>query len=414
MKINNWVVIIIFTIFPCCLFAASPASNALTQKQEPGGNPLDADLAINNPHEYAWKLFFYLNRQSQTGVAGVPDPAQHGISDYQDDIPTVWESWANETGSIFILPRQANTSEVFLEKGTKPLPWEQLPRDHKQPKFLEPSLSSALPNTPLSNFSPHYVAPEVSTLNDFEVRMNQSLYNQVRDDHLYSVESLQEKLKAIQSGEENNAIVFKDDAKEIKAAWVKITEEQKNQYHWRIINTTDENGSHISELWGLAALHIITKDISNWFYCDFEHKSLIPQEEKDGRPLKDPTTTGITATFGKNGIRDETIGTKWENYRLKGVQTAFLDNTGRPTRLGNTLIEPKDEGISSCMSCHASASIGNNTRFLGRGMPFQASHIRPQHIKGLPNPKDFLDENGKLLYLGMLRLRLYRRIIQTE
>ncbi len=127
---------------------------------------------------------------------------------------------------------------------------------------------------------------------------------------------------------------------------------------------------------------------------------MIPLEEKDGRPLRDRTTRGPNAHFGKNGIRDETVGSKWENYRLKGVQIAFSDHFGKPTRLGNTLIEPKTDGISSCMSCHSGASIGNNTRFLGRGMPFQASHIRPQHIEGLPNQKDFLDENGKLLYLG--------------
>ncbi len=161
------------------------------------------------------------------------------------------------------MPGQANTSEVYLEKGVKPLPWEQLPRNGKQSKFLEPSLSAMFNNEQMSNFSPHFIDPKVSTLFDFEVRMNQSLFNQVRDRNLYSVEGLQQKLKAIQKSGEIKDIFFKSDTKEIKAAWVKISEEQKSQYHWRTIDRVNADGVKVTEIWGLAALHIITKDIPN-------------------------------------------------------------------------------------------------------------------------------------------------------
>ncbi len=98
MKMIHLIVVAIIVTFPSFSFAASPASKALTRKQEPGGNPIDTDMAINHPSEYAWKLFFYLNRQAQTGTAGKPDLSKNGITNYDDDMSTVWESWADETG----------------------------------------------------------------------------------------------------------------------------------------------------------------------------------------------------------------------------------------------------------------------------------------------------------------------------
>jgi hypothetical protein len=49
-----------------------------------------------------------------------------------------------------------------------------------------------------------------------------------------------------------------------------------------------------------------------------------------------------------------------ENYRLDGVQTSFTED-GKPTLLGNSIIESENAGVplkeSSCISCHAASSI---------------------------------------------------------
>ena len=45
-------------------------------------------------------------------------------------------------------------------------------------------------------------------------------------------------------------------------------------------------------------------------------------------------------------------------YRLKGAQVDFTDRTGRPTIVGNSITEAGFVSTSSCITCHARASIG--------------------------------------------------------
>ena len=57
-----------------------PAGNAII---EPGGAASDASLALSDPDEYAWNLFFFINRQALPGFAGVADGSksitQYGV-----------------------------------------------------------------------------------------------------------------------------------------------------------------------------------------------------------------------------------------------------------------------------------------------------------------------------------------------
>jgi hypothetical protein len=52
------------------------------------------------------------------------------------------------------------------------------------------------------------------------------------------------------------------------------------------------------------------------------------------------------------------LAPEWKNYRLDGVQIDYLDADGKPTRLGNSIIEGDNAGnpakmkISSCITCH--------------------------------------------------------------
>ena len=46
------------------------------------------------------------------------------------------------------------------------------------------------------------------------------------------------------------------------------------------------------------------------------------------------------------------------DYRLKGAQVDFTDRTGRPTIVGNSITEAGFVSTSSCITCHAWASIG--------------------------------------------------------
>ena len=60
---------------------------------------------------------------------------------------------------------------------------------------------------------------------------------------------------------------FPPNAKEVKAQWRKIKATDKPRYHWAEVTKAD--GS--KEIWGLTGLHVLTKDLPNWFWATFEH-----------------------------------------------------------------------------------------------------------------------------------------------
>ena len=51
-------------------------------------------------------------------------------------------------------------------------------------------------------------------------------------------------------------------------------------------------------------------------------------------------------------------GTRWQNYRLRGTQVDFVDSFGNATILANSQIESGFQLTSSCITCHARATIG--------------------------------------------------------
>ncbi|MBN9673576.1 hypothetical protein [Roseibium aggregatum] len=68
--------------------------------------------------------------------------------------------------------------------------------------------------------------------------------------------------------------------------------------------------------------------------------------------------TGIATADSVNTSGRPTPGDKaWRSYRLKGSQTNFVDPTGRPTLLGNSVTEAGFVNSASCISCHARAGI---------------------------------------------------------
>ncbi len=361
----------------------------------PGGRPEDTALATNNPDEFAWQLFLSLNRQAKLGAAGVPDPKFPTIRTYDPDRPVVWETWAlangGRAGPVYIPP---NRSEVFKDRGAKPVPWHKLPRNSPQPKVFEPYTGKGLDfilkvGRALGKFDPVEDGGE----GGLEVRMNQVTYNFIRNETLYHIEGLEERLR------KGKKIELPQGAKEIKARWVPIKEKDKPRYHWRTVKAKDGT----VQFWGLSALHIITRDLPNWFWCDFEH---VDFERHAEQYSQDTTTRGINPPAGEKGIRRETRGTKWEHLRLRGTQISFVDQEGRPTILANTQIEHGFQQKSSCLTCHARAAIG--LRSARPNLPGWQANILPLNLAvrpvldepvGIPNPKWFVDKYGNRMYL---------------
>jgi hypothetical protein len=381
----------VYTAIAAVVLMGNPQTG-VAQTGEPGGTPEAALQALTNPDEYAWRLFLHLNRQAKTGIAGEPDPSKTNLRQYDPDRPVVWESWALASGLDLDFsagappfPILRNVSEVFKNPATAPAPWEQLERGPAQQKVLSQDLKrlgvtlgrlgvSALARPASMARGSSFrilVAPSGSDAANDETRMNKSTYETVRSKRLWSVEGIEGAFaKAAKTGDKF-AFELEQMSKEVKARWIPLTAcnsepncADRNRYHWR---TVDNPGTGQKEIWGLASLHVITRDLPNWFWSDFGHvdceKSVgacagqgLPAEI----PLVDKTTNGPGGTpgpSGSGGIRTETIGSKWENYRLRGTQIEYVRTDGQATILSNPIIESTFQR-SSCITCHSYASVG--------------------------------------------------------
>ncbi|HLI65080.1 MAG TPA: hypothetical protein VKU90_01835 [Caulobacteraceae bacterium] len=308
--------------------APTPAQPAAPDAAlEPGGAPADIAQAISDPDEYAWRLFTYVNTQAEPGAAGVAAPGR-SIRDYEPDKPVVWETWALISGD----GATQVGSEVLRPDGADPGPWASLPRSPEPPKVL--SVRLAAPTQPKM----------------MEVRVNEPAFETIRALGLYNIAGLRRVYAEAQSARQADFIRFPDQAKALKAVWKDLGTDPAPavlaRYHWRRI------GGHV---YGLSGLHIATRDLTTWFWADFEQvDDPLPPTE----PSVDSTTRGPNASDrgGVDGERRELSGAKWAYYRLRGTQTGFFDQRGQPTRLANAVMEQGFEH-SSCVTCHARATI---------------------------------------------------------
>ena len=162
------------------------AGAARTQVSVPGGRPEDTAQALNDPHEFAWRLFLGMSRQALPGVAGAADPAKPTIREYDADRPVVWETWAlasgGRAGGMYFPP---NESEVFRDRAEKPVPWNELPRNVVQAKAFESYPGKGLDFFLRVGRSPGSFDPvEDGGEGGVEVRMNRATYDFVRDENL--------------------------------------------------------------------------------------------------------------------------------------------------------------------------------------------------------------------------------------
>jgi hypothetical protein len=412
-----------------CVFIGILASVQLAaaldkDKPLPGGRPEDVALAANSPDEYAWQLFLGINRQAGVGTPGQTDPSLP-ITKYSDDQPVVWETWALASGGRLggkLVNPDVNYSEVYLNQGAKPLDWGTWKRDASFPskafealpvqildalrrgailniesaakKMSDEGLNGASVKPELA-IQPHFLPNQDQTqLN--EVRMNRATYDFIRDQDLYSVEGLESEFRReTDPVHPSSPLSFPLAAQEIKAQWRPIRSDEKDRYHWRTIRRTDGT----VQTYGLVALHIMTKDLPNWFWCTFV------QEDYDKYP--EMQSFDSTTTQSK-GVRAETKGSKWAHYRLRGSQIVSVDSRGRYTVLANPIIENGFQQTASCITCHSRATVGlrtpQTTDTLNRLDPLQIDKNVSRGIImvgpiGPTSPQWFLNSNGDVQYI---------------
>jgi hypothetical protein len=344
--------------------AAAPrlaAARTANVPQDPWVEPQDTHAAITTPHLYAWRLFVALNWPANPAMREADPKRKFG-----ENAITVWESWKLASGT---------GDEVFLNGGRDPGDWlGGAPRGVKRLQDLESlPLQQQIRRrrmAPMFRFDPQSAATQRN-----ENHMNRASYEFIRSQELYNIEGQEavfaEAMKRRDAAREafDNSdpqvvpgeavlnpklIDFPLASKEIKAQWREILESEKPRYRWEEVDTPQGK-----KVFGLTAIHITTKDLPNWFWTTFEHvdnpKShphrppaegwLLPSNDPSAGPDGFPPGLGIEGTF-------------WSNYRLRGIQIDFVEPNGKPTRLANSQIEEGFQFSSSCITCHARATIG--------------------------------------------------------
>lgn len=328
------------------------AASALGPDSEcKGGELQDTQMSLFEPDKYAWELFKYINRPANVW-AQCPDTAKK----LGDPGPVVWETWRNILGGA--------RRTTFPMDGSNPGDWRKVsPTVDELQRISGNSFAPLLkteavakpernvPNNPNRKRSPNSTRGS-KIIGGTEVRINREGYLHIRDNKLYD----RRVLEALSKDGASASLDLPPGTKEIKARWMQITEEDKPRYHWTIFK--DQQGNE--QIWGLTGLHITTKDLPNWFWTTFEHVDNKPgwvNQSVDAYSCPEQPE-------GCDAVPAEIKGTVWENYRLRGTQTNFVDVRGRTVVLANSQIEDGIEDRSSCMSCHSEAAMTNNGRHI--------------------------------------------------
>lgn len=362
----------------CLAITAAP----LTAQAEPAPNYApsreDAWLAANDPDQFAWKLFSAIN--APAGIEGSRD--------------VVWETW----------PEQ---EEIYADPHAAP----QWPENASRDKNLRPSRQHLL-RALAANSNADVPKVRDGVANE-EVRNNRAAFDYIVENELWYKEGVVEKVR-------NGAVEFPYGAIAIKAKWKRISEADKPRYHWQQYR---DRKTREPVIVGLVALHIASRILPTWHWSTFEHvdnpgfadyigvHDSFGMRPTDIWPNREPNQ-GYSEVFGKpvDGVGILTpelqemmagfdLGPALSRYyRLKGAQISFTDRTGRPTIVGNSITEAGFVATSSCVTCHARATVG---------APYQGQNHFPvppslsiftergESFNGLPEPSWFWDPTAE-------------------
>jgi hypothetical protein len=193
------------------------------------------------------------------------------------------------------------------------------------------------------------VDPIVDAKHLTEIHMNRIAFDYVRALELYNLDG---QLRLIGQA---RSVDFPPGAMEIKANWRPIDRQARGRYH--TLEVTLADGS--TRLYGLSALHIVSKALPHWVWATFEHidNPALPDSEGWRRPSRDTfACAGATAcNHAPRGIGLE--GTVWQYYRLRGTLTRYVNAEGGPELLANSELEAGMQRTASCMTCHSRATL---------------------------------------------------------
>jgi hypothetical protein len=323
-------------IVGCMALVLLARTSAALDWHQPWVQPHDSRQAAINSDEYAWRLFIALNWPADTAARTADPTASLG-----EDRPVVWEVWQN-------------AADVYLEDGADPGPWvtgRRVATPADESRFETFSLKD-IPNARhiVGGKMVPLVDPAASARRLTEIRMNRTAFDYIRAHELYNLDG---QLRVVAEG---RSVKFPLTSTEIKAKWRPIRGDEQARYHTVKVRFADGT----ERLYGLTALHIVAKDLPQWFWATFEHVDNPTLPDADGWQLPSSDHFSCADAAGNcnrvpRGMGLE--GTVWQYYRLRGTLTRFVDTANRPLLLANSELEAGMQRSSSCITCHARSSL---------------------------------------------------------
>ncbi len=354
--------------------------------------------AATNPDKVAWEILTQINQRAEGGNCLDLDLPSDGRTDEllvnQTSRDTCWQRWAD-----------AGAQGVYADPDREP-EWPTNEREmterHPSKESREPPHATVSPisldSAGVPSPSDEIFRPEAGV--EVESRMNRATLDYIRCQGLWNKDGQVAALNEI-NARRRGEIQFPYGAMEVKAGWRKLCDadgrncQVKEAYYWRLKRSQD--GSR-QEVWGLVALHVMSKVLPNWLWATWEHKDnpeiyKVRRYRHDafGYPNGDGPSMSLRELFRKAGFG---AGSAWRNYRLIGTQVNTVRSTGEATYLGNSVLEQPVIDSSSCMTCHTRAAVNGKGVYLPINRRSSPGTSARESYNGPPDPLWFLDQSS--------------------
>ena len=354
--------------------------------------------AATNPDKVAWEIFTQINQRAEGANCldlDLPsDGRTAGLSVNQTSRKVCWQRWAD-----------AGAQGVYADPDREP-EWPTSQREMTELRPSKENLELARARvSPISLDSAGVPSPsgEIFGLEadvEVESRMNRATLDYIRCQGLWNKDGQVAALGEI-NARRREEIQFPYGATEVKAGWRKLCDgdgrncQAKEAYYWRLQRSQD---SSRQEVWGLVALHVMSKVLPNWLWATWEHKDnpeiyKVKRYRHDvfGYANGDGPSMSLRELFGKAGFG---AGSAWWNYRLIGTQVNTVRSTGEATYLGNSILEQPVIDSSSCMTCHTRVAVNGKGVYLPINRRSSPGNSAGESYNGSPDPLWFLDQSS--------------------
>jgi hypothetical protein len=328
-------------VFWSAASGAASAGGACTFPSQPAASP----------EQTAWEIFVAANCPASGGRL-------------------VWETWVEQQQLYGASPRLATPPHLHGS-----ILAAALAGTLKSNKPGLPQLNTANQCTKMKQPPPNVVQGAVVCE---EVRINKAAVSFIRA-HNYQV-----KLGQIASAKQDANIQFPSDAVEIKADWIPATD-----FKPKFTCSGAAPSLYVKDFayqgtvtcFALVGMHIESKLYQpNWLWATFEPQSTLtnPLRCVEYGPCVDFWGSSPAMSTGTNSkaapfthqtaalaalMKSAGLAAAFDNYRLDGAQTDFTDQHGKPTILGNSVVEYEAAGVpagqASCITCHSISSISD-------------------------------------------------------